>query len=46
MDLLAAGKVRAEPIVTHRFPLERVADAFGAAMRKGESGATKVLVTP
>jgi threonine dehydrogenase-like Zn-dependent dehydrogenase len=46
VDLLAAGKVRAEPIVTHRFPLEQVADAFGAAMRKGESGATKVLVTP
>jgi 2-desacetyl-2-hydroxyethyl bacteriochlorophyllide A dehydrogenase len=46
IDLLAAGKVRAEPIVTHRFPLDQVADAFGAALRKGESGATKVLVTP
>lgn len=45
LDLLATGKVRAEPVITHRFPLDRVADAFGAAMRKGESGATKVLVT-
>ena len=46
IDLLASGKVQADPIVTHRFPLEQIDAAFQAAMRKGESKATKVLVTP
>jgi L-iditol 2-dehydrogenase len=46
IDLLASGKVVAEPIITHRFPLDRIGDAFQAALRKGESHATKVLVVP
>lgn len=46
IDLLASGRVRAEPIVTHRFPLDQIGAAFQAAMNKGESKATKVLVTP
>jgi L-iditol 2-dehydrogenase len=46
LDLLAAGKVDAAAMVTHHFPLEQVDQAFQAALRKGESQATKVLVTP
>jgi L-iditol 2-dehydrogenase len=46
IDMLASGQARAEPIVTHRFPLAEVPQAFQAALRKGDSGATKVLVTP
>jgi 2-desacetyl-2-hydroxyethyl bacteriochlorophyllide A dehydrogenase len=46
IDLLASGKVKAEPIITHRFPLERIEDAFQAALQKRDSKATKVLVKP
>lgn len=46
VDLLASGRVRAEPIVTHRFSLAEIPQAFAAALKKGESGATKVLVKP
>jgi 2-desacetyl-2-hydroxyethyl bacteriochlorophyllide A dehydrogenase len=46
LDLLAAGKVNGEAMVTHHFPLAQVGQAFQAALKKGESGATKVLVTP
>jgi 2-desacetyl-2-hydroxyethyl bacteriochlorophyllide A dehydrogenase len=44
LDLLAAGRVRAEPLLTHHFPLERIAEAFAAADDKRASGAVKVLV--
>jgi 2-desacetyl-2-hydroxyethyl bacteriochlorophyllide A dehydrogenase len=44
LDLLAAGRVRAEPLLTHHFPLERIAEAFAAADDKQASGAVKVLV--
>jgi len=30
MELLATGAVRAEPLLTHRFPLDRIPDAFQA----------------
>jgi threonine dehydrogenase-like Zn-dependent dehydrogenase len=46
LDLLAAGKVNGEAMVTHHFPLAQIDQAFQAALRKGESQATKVLVTP
>jgi L-iditol 2-dehydrogenase len=46
LDLLAAGKVDGAAMVTHHFPLEQVGQAFQAALKKGESKATKVLVTP
>jgi threonine dehydrogenase-like Zn-dependent dehydrogenase len=46
LDLLASGRVRAEPLLTHHFPLDRIADAFAAAADKRASGAIKVLVHP
>ena len=46
LDLLADGRVRAEPFITTHFPLDRVADAFAAADDKRSSGAIKVMVHP
>ncbi len=45
LGLLASGRVRAEPLLTHRFPLDRIGDAFAAADKRA-SGAIKVLVLP
>ncbi len=44
IDLLAAGKVNLEPLITHRFPLEQLAKAFATQMKPDE--AIKVLVSP
>jgi threonine dehydrogenase-like Zn-dependent dehydrogenase len=41
LDMVASGRVRLDPLVSGRFPLEGVADAFDAA---SSSGALKVLV--
>jgi L-iditol 2-dehydrogenase len=41
IDLVAAGRVHLEPLVSERFPLDDVADAFRAA---SSSGALKILV--
>lgn len=46
LDLLARGRVRAEPLITHHYPLDEIAQAFAAADNKRESGALKVLVHP
>jgi len=45
LDLLARGELDAKSLITHRFPLDRISDAFQAALNKGESGALKVLIT-
>jgi 2-desacetyl-2-hydroxyethyl bacteriochlorophyllide A dehydrogenase len=44
--LLAEGRIRVEPMITHRFPLDRAAEAFRAAENKAESGAVKVVLYP
>ena len=44
MDLLNAGKINLEPLITHTFPLEKINDAFAAARDK-ESGFVKAVVT-
>jgi threonine dehydrogenase-like Zn-dependent dehydrogenase len=46
LDLLAEGKVRAEPLITHHFVLDDIGAAFAAAADKRSSGAIKVLVHP
>ncbi|MGB9594953.1 MAG: zinc-dependent alcohol dehydrogenase [Candidatus Poribacteria bacterium] len=45
LDLLAKGKLDANSLITHRFPLDRLSDAFKTALNKEEYGALKVLVT-
>ena len=46
LDLLASGKVRAEPLITHRIPLARIGEGFAWADDKRHSGAIKVIVEP
>jgi 2-desacetyl-2-hydroxyethyl bacteriochlorophyllide A dehydrogenase len=44
IDLIASGKVAPTKIVTHRFPLDEITQAFAVAADK-ESGSVKVHVT-
>ncbi|MDP6775962.1 MAG: hypothetical protein QGI83_04275 [Candidatus Latescibacteria bacterium] len=46
LDLLASGRIETEPLITHRFPMDRIGQAFAAADDKARSGAIKVLVIP
>jgi threonine dehydrogenase-like Zn-dependent dehydrogenase len=46
LDMLAEGRVQAEPLITHRFPLTEIGAAFVAADDKRASGAVKVVVQP
>jgi L-iditol 2-dehydrogenase len=43
LALVASGQIDAKPLVTHRFPLERVSEAF-AAVQNPSSGSVKVIV--
>jgi len=43
IQLVNEKKVDVESIVSHRFPLERTAEAFGLAVRRG---GLKVVVEP
>jgi len=44
LELIASGRVDVKPIVTHRFSMTRVSEAFDVA-RTGRDGAVKVMVT-
>lgn len=46
IDLLAAGKIDPNPLVTHRFGLDDIFQAFAVAAGRDEFGSVKVLVTP
>lgn len=46
LEMLERGQFKAEPLITHRYPLERIADAFAAADDRAASQAIKVLVIP
>ena len=46
LDMLINGKYEVAPLITHRFPLDQIDQAFAAADDKLTSGAVKVLVTP
>ncbi|UCC61562.1 MAG: alcohol dehydrogenase catalytic domain-containing protein [Anaerolineae bacterium] len=46
LDMLSDGRVQAAPLITHRFPLDRISEAFAAADDKRRSAAIKVLVLP
>jgi threonine dehydrogenase-like Zn-dependent dehydrogenase len=45
LELVRSGRIDLTPMVTHRFPLDRAADAFETAAAK-HGGAIKVLVEP
>ncbi|RKU16316.1 hypothetical protein C6503_12885 [Candidatus Poribacteria bacterium] len=46
IDLLAAGKLDPNPLVTHRFGLDDISEAFAVAAGRDEHGSVKVLVIP
>lgn len=46
IDLLAAGKLDPNPLVTHRFNLTEINQAFAVAAGRDEYGSVKVLVYP
>ena len=45
LELVRSGRIDLDPMVTHRFPLDDVAEAFETAASKA-GGAIKVVVTP
>ena len=44
LKLLESGKIDAESLITHKFPLEKVAEAFEEALDKGKSHSIKVQI--
>lgn len=46
LELLYSGRVLAEPLITHRFPLEDALEAFRIVENKDETGAIKVVLNP
>ncbi len=43
-DLLADGKIHATEMITHRFPLEKINEAFETAANKKETKSIKVVI--
>ena len=44
LKLVEAHKINPKPLITHRFPLERVNDAYDTFARAAETGALKVII--
>ncbi|MEM2094567.1 MAG: alcohol dehydrogenase catalytic domain-containing protein [Candidatus Bathyarchaeia archaeon] len=45
-DLLAQGKLHATEMITHRFPLDQINEAFETAVNKEKTNSIKVVVIP
>ena len=43
IDMMATGRIDARPLLTHRFPLVRIAEAFDLVARYGD-GVLKAVV--
>lgn len=46
IELVASGRVRVAPLITHHFPLDEAVQAFAVAEDKDEHGSIKVLIEP
>lgn len=44
MNMLENGSLKADPLVTHTFPLDKINEAFETAMNKKVSHAVKVMI--
>lgn len=44
MGMIASKRINAKPLITHRFPLSQIREAFDAAVNKKESQAVKVVI--
>jgi len=44
LDLIAKGRIRVDDLITHRFPLERINEAFDVDQRKQDTGAVFVAI--
>ena len=46
LNLMGAGKLDPAPLITHRFPLDEIREAFAVAAGRDAHGSVKVLVLP
>ena len=46
IELQAKGKLQTESLITHRFPLDDIAQAFAAADERDKTNSIKVIVNP
>jgi len=46
LDLLVRGELQAAPLITHRYPLSAIGQAFEAADQKAAYGSIKVVILP
>jgi len=44
IEFLATGKIRVDPLITHRFALTQALEAFQTACNKSETGAIKIIL--
>ena len=46
LEWLGAGRIAASPLITHRYPLTEISEAFRVAVQRQVTGAIKVQVEP